>query len=176
MVSPSYKIVEYDADWPAQFEQERALVASALGIDEGHVVHIGSTSVPGLAAKPIIDMMVGISAIEEAEGVVASLEGVGYELRGERVPGTLRLSKATPRRYHLHITAQAGRFWVDLLLFRDHLRSHADARKQYGRLKRDVRSSLAADSPPRAYNEGKADFIRATMAEARRECEHETGA
>lgn len=169
MASSSYQIVEYDADWPAQFEQERALVASSLGIDEGLVVHIGSTAVPGLAAKPIIDMMVGIPTIEGAGPSVASLEGIGFEHRGETVPGTLYIRKATPRRYNLHLTKHNGAFWADHLLFRDHLRAHSEARERYERLKRGLMSRLAADPP--AYNEEKSGFIRATVADARGELE-----
>jgi GrpB-like predicted nucleotidyltransferase (UPF0157 family) len=169
MASASYRIAEYDKDWPAQFEQEKARVVSALGIDEGCVVHVGSTSVPGLAAKPIIDMMVGIPAVEEAGRRVTLLEDIGYEHRGETVPGTLYIRKETPRRYNLHLTEHRGVFWEDHLLFRDHLRAHSDSRERYETLKRELMSRLAADPP--AYNDGKSDFIRATMADARRELE-----
>ena len=101
MASPSYRIVEYDHRWPALFEEEKALVVAATGIAPQHVEHIGSTAVPGLGAKPTIDLMVGVPSVEDAQRQVEALEGVGYEWRGETVPGTLYIRKAEPRRFNL---------------------------------------------------------------------------
>ncbi len=167
MTSPSYSIVEYDPNWPALFEQEKACVASVLGIDPRHVAHVGSTSVPGLAAKPIVDQMLGIPTMAEAAGYARLLEGIGYEWRGEAVPGTLYLRKAVPRRYNLHVTEYGGAFWVEHLLFRDYLRAHPDVNQEYEELKRKLMATLAADPP--AYNEAKTPFIQRTMDRARRE-------
>ena len=67
MTSPSYRIVEYSDEWPGLFEEERVRIIDALGIEARFVEHIGSTSVPGLGAKPIVDMMVGIPSMNQAD-------------------------------------------------------------------------------------------------------------
>ena len=165
MASPSYRIADYDPDWPALFDQEKARVVAALGIAEERVLHIGSTAVPGLGAKPIVDMMVGVSSMAEAPKQVPLLEAIGYEWRGETAPGTLYIRKAEPRRFNLHMTPYRSDFWETHLLFRDYLRTYRDAAVEYEALKRELMSRLAHDPP--AYNDGKSDFIRAIVSRAR---------
>ena len=111
--------MEYDHRWPSLFEEEKAFVVAATGIAPEHVEHVGSTAVPGLAAKPIIDLMVGVPRVEDAQGEIDALGRVGYDWRGETVLGTLYIRKAEPRRFNLHMTQWEGKFWGDLLLFRD---------------------------------------------------------
>ncbi len=167
MANPSYRIVDYDPHWPALFQQERARVVSALGIDGKRVQHIGSTAVPCLGAKPTVDIMVGIPSVVQASEHMPPLEAIGYEWRGETVPGTLYIRKAEPRRFNLHMTAYGGSFWQDNLLFRDYLRSHREASIEYEALKRGLMSRLAHDPP--AYNDGKSDSIRTILYKARAE-------
>jgi GrpB-like predicted nucleotidyltransferase (UPF0157 family) len=167
---PSYRIVPYDERWPAWVEEEKAGVVAALGVDEGWVEHCGSTAVPGLAAKPILDMVAGVEsvpAVDEAHARFPALAGLGYECRGETVPGMLYIRKAGPRRYNLHVTRHGGGLWVETLLFRDYLRAHRDVAGEYERLKRELMAGLAHDPP--AYNDGKAAFIRSVVERARRE-------
>ena len=164
MIRPSYRIVEYDPHSPALFEEEKARVLIVLGINGDRVAHIGSTAVPGLASKPIIDLMVGVRAAEDTDVLVPRLAAIGYEHRGDTVPGTLYLRKAEPRRYNLHMTAHDGDFWVDHLLFRDYLRAHPDVARDYEELKRSTMAKLAHD--PGAYNDSKAGFIEAVIARA----------
>ena len=166
MASPSYRIVEYDQKWPALYEEQKAIVVAATGIVAKRVEHIGSTAVPGLGAKPIIDLMVGVSGVEDAQRQIEALEGVGYEWRGETVPGTLYLRKAEPRRFNLHLTQWEGEFWLDHLLFRDFLRTHPEMARQYECLKRELMSQLASDPP--AYNAAKTSFIEFIVQQARR--------
>ncbi len=166
MASPSYRIVEYDQRWPALYEEEKAVVIAATGIVADRVEHIGSTAVPRLGAKPIIDLMVGVSRVEGAQRQIESLEGVGYEWRGETVPGTLYLRKAEPRRFNLHLTQWEGKFWLEKLLFRDFLRMHPESARQYEDLKRELMARLASDPP--AYNDAKASFIESVVQQARR--------
>ena len=166
MASPSYRIVEYDQRWPALYEEEKAVVVAATGIVADRVEHIGSTAVPRLGAKPIIDIMVGVSRVEGAQRQIESLEGVGYEWRGETVPGTLYLRKAEPRRFNLHLTQWEGTFWQENLLFRDFLRMHPETARQYEDLKRELMARLASDPP--AYNDAKASFIESVVQQARR--------
>lgn len=166
MASPSYRIVEYDQRWPTLYEEEKAVVVAATGIGADRVEHIGSTAVPRLGAKPIINLMVGVSIVECAQRETKNLEGVGYECRGETVPGTLYIRKAEPRRFNLHLTQWEGTFWQDKLLFRDFLRKHPETARQYEDLKRELMAELASDPP--AYNAAKASFIESIVQQARR--------
>ena len=166
MASPSYRIVEYDQRWPALYEEEKAIVVAATSIAVDCVEHIGSTAVPGLGAKPIIDLMVGVPRVEDAQRQVEALERVGYEWRGETVPGTLYLRKAEPRRLNLHLTQLGAEFWLDHLLFRDFLRMHPVTAQQYEDLKRDLMERLAHNPP--AYNDAKTSFIEYIVKQARR--------
>lgn len=166
MASPSYRIVEYDQRWPALYEEEKAIVVAATGIEADRVEHIGSTAVPGLGAKPIIDLMVGVPRVDSAQRQIKALEGVGYECRGETVPGTLYIRKAEPRRFNLHLTQWEGTFWLEKLLFRDFLRMHPETARQYEDLKRELMARLASDPP--AYNDAKASFIESVVQQAHR--------
>ena len=146
---------------------------AATGIVPKRVEHIGSTAVPGLGAKPIIDLMVGVKKVEDAQPQIEALEGVGYEWRGETVAGTLYLRKAEPHRFNLHMTQWEGKFWLDHLLFRDFLRTHPEMARQYERLKRELMARLASDPP--AYNAAKTSFIESIVQQARR-CPADMGA
>ena len=171
MPSSSYHIVEYNPRWPQLFRHERATIVGLLGIDSTRVEHIGSTAVPGLGAKPIIDLMLGISSVPKlhaTEPYLDPLQGIGYEHRGiETVPGTLYLRKAHPRRYNLHLTNYRGDFWVVYLLFRDYLRSHKDVAQRYEDLKRMLIAKLAPEPDRAAYNDGKTTFINNVLEQAR---------
>ncbi|MCI0438008.1 MAG: GrpB family protein [Chloroflexi bacterium] len=166
-VSPSYRIVEYDPRWPAIFEDEKARIVFALGIEPQQVQHVGSTSIPCLGAKPIVDIMVGIPTMDSAERYARLLSYIGYEWRGETVPGTLYIRKAVPRRFNIHMTQYGSDFWLEDLLFRDYLRVHPEAVREYEALKRKLMATLASDPP--AYNAGKAAFIRSIVDKARAE-------
>ena len=165
MIRPSYRIVEYYPRSPALFEEEKARILAVLDVDGSRVAHIGNTAVPGLASKPIIDLMVGVPVMEDAGVFVERLQGIGYEHRGDTVPGTLYLRKAEPQRYNLHVTAYEGESWVERLLFRDCLRAHPAVAREYEELKRGVMARLAHDPP--AYNDAKAEFIEAVVVRAR---------
>lgn len=145
---------------------EKANVVAATGLAASCVEHIGSTAVPGLRAKPIIDLMVGVLSVDATQPYVKALEEIGYEWRGKTVPGTLYLRKAEPRRFNLHLTQWDGPFWIDHLLFRDFLRSHPESARSYERLKRELMARLACDPP--AYNSAKSPFIECIIRKARR--------
>ena len=171
MPSSSYHIVDYDQRWPQLFRHEKAIIVGLLDIGSNRVEHIGSTAVLGLGAKPIIDLMLGVSTVPELDGLepyLEPLQGIGYEHRGiETVPGTVYLRKAHPRRYNLHVTKYGGYFWVGHLLFRDYLRCHEDVAQRYEDLKRKLIASLAPEPDRTAYNDGKATFIQNVLEQAR---------
>jgi GrpB-like predicted nucleotidyltransferase (UPF0157 family) len=156
------KIIPYDDNWPAAFQQQRPRVEAALRPWlVGPVEHIGSTSVPGLAAKPIIDMLARIPdyAVDE---VIGAMSGIGWVHAPE--PGDdqdRKWSFCFPdigwRTHHLHIFESASVRWPSLLTFRDHLRSHPEDAAEYGRIKLALAAVDAHDRP--RYRQGKAPFI-----------------
>jgi len=134
-------LVDYDLEWPRSFEREAARVRAILGSQVLRLEHTGSTSVPGLAAKPIIDMTLEIPDSSDESRYVPSMEGAGYILR-IREPDwhQHRLFKGPDTNINLHVFS-AGCPEVDrMVLFRDWLREHAEDRQLYERTKRDLAS------------------------------------
>ncbi|MCH8993496.1 MAG: GrpB family protein [Chloroflexi bacterium] len=131
-------IVDYEPNWPAAFEQERARIVAALGNVMEDVVaieHVGSTAVPGLAAKPIIDIMIGVRKLADGEQSVEPLVGLGYEYLGEYgIPGRFYFRKGSPRSHHVHLVHHNSDFWERHLLFRDLLREQPGLRDEYDAL------------------------------------------
>jgi len=129
-------IVEYDESWPARFEAERARVRLALGAQALRIEHIGSTAVPGLASKPIIDMLVTVADPEDETVAIPALTAVGYELR-VREPGH-RMFRTSRRDVHVHVWADTHAEVTRHLCFRDKLRRSAEDRRAYEQLKREL--------------------------------------
>jgi GrpB-like predicted nucleotidyltransferase (UPF0157 family) len=128
------EVVAYDPAWPRLYEQEAARVRAALGEDVVEIEHIGSTAVPGLAGKPVIDVSVGLRRPELSREQVAAVEALGYEYLGENgIPGRLffRRSEAGTRTHHLHFVEVDGEHWHRHRAFRDYLRSHPDEAGRY---------------------------------------------
>lgn len=159
-------IEPYDAAWATSFEEQRAVLEEVLGVP---VHHIGSTAVPGLPAKPIVDML---AIVEDPASVrVAVVEGIGWVHAPE--PGdeeTRKLSFCHPnteyRTHHLHVVERGSDGWRDWLLFRDYLREHPDEVERYAALKRDLAARDDTDRP--RYRSGKAPLIAELMLRARR--------
>jgi GrpB-like predicted nucleotidyltransferase (UPF0157 family) len=165
-MSEPIRVVEYDPNWPALYEEEKAPILRVLGSVVLDIQHIGSTAVPGAAAKPIIDIMVGVDDPVAGEKCIQPLETIGYEFRGEAgIPGRLFFGKGTPRTHHLHVVDQDGDFWKSHILFRDFLRAHPDEAERYCELKRQLAARFAADRE--AYTEAKAPLIESALAKAR---------
>lgn len=130
------EIVDYDPEWPRRFEWERSRLDRVLGSLVRRIEHIGSTAVPGLAAKPVVDILVTVDDVESEESYRDAVEGLGFELRVTE--SNHRAFRTAARDVNLH-------FWRDddpevskYLLFRDHLRSHADDRALYEGVKREL--------------------------------------
>jgi GrpB-like predicted nucleotidyltransferase (UPF0157 family) len=166
-MTESVIVVAYDPDWPRRFEQERAVLAAVFAESEATIEHVGSTAVPGLGAKPVIDIMVGVSRLTEAEGRIAALEAAGYEYVQEyenQLPERryFRKPRLGPRAYHLHCVVKSGDFWVRQLAFRDYLRAHPEAAAAYYELKRE----LAVRCSKEDYTGEKSPFIEGILASA----------
>lgn len=165
-------IVDYDPEWPAQYAAEADRIREALGDRIVAVEHIGSTAVPELAAKPIIDLMVGLRDLANAGGCVAPLERLGYEYvpqYEESMPERRYFHKGPPRgrTHHLHMVEVGSDFWERHLLFRDILRAHPETARAYGALKRELAGRHGADRE--AYTDAKTAFIAAAIERAREE-------
>jgi GrpB-like predicted nucleotidyltransferase (UPF0157 family) len=163
-------IVPWNPEWPREFEQERGRLEETFASMNAVVEHIGSTAVPGLAAKPVIDIMVGVTALSEAEARIDSLRALGYEYvpaYEAQLPQRRYFRKplATPRTHHLHCVVQGSSFWQDQLAFRDYLRAYPAAAQAYATLKLNLALQYAADRE--AYSEGKSEFIISILNHAR---------
>jgi len=162
------EIAAYDPAWPGAYERERAAILEALGDLVFAIEHVGSTSVPGLGAKPIIDIMVGLRELADHARCVAPLRFLGYEHKGEfGIPGRHYFRKPVrgPRRHQLHMVEHGRDFWVRHLLFRDYLRRHPDEAAAYQRLKVGLAARFGTDVE--GYTEAKREFIQSALVKAR---------
>ena len=131
-------ICEYDPDWPRLYEREATRIRGALG-DGAEVAHVGSTSVPGLAAKPIIDILLLVPDSRDEPAYLPALESAGYVF-GFREPDWFehRMFKGPDTRIHLHVFSSGEPEAARMLRFRDHLRVHDADRELYERTKREL--------------------------------------
>lgn len=162
------EVVEYDPGWPGLYERERDLIADALGDLALAIEHVGSTAVPGLGAKPIIDIMVGVRRVADGERCVAPLRGLGYLHKGlDDIPGHRYFRKpVNGRRTHqIHMVEVGSEFWERHLLFRDYLREHPEEARDYYELKLRLAERFGTDRL--GYNEAKTEFIRSAEGKAR---------
>ncbi|NPV07756.1 MAG: GrpB family protein [Anaerolineae bacterium] len=164
-------IHDYDPSWPAMFERERARIQEALAGRGAVVEHVGSTAVPGLGAKPIIDILIGVANLQEADGCVPCLVALGYTYFPEHeaeIPDRRYLDRqGEDGSYHVHMVEIGGDFWERHLLFRDYLRAHPEVAAEYDRLKRDLAQRYGTDRE--GYTNAKTDFVRAIEERARRD-------
>jgi len=163
-------IVDYDPAWPGRYEALRAPLAQALDGLTAEIVHVGSTSVPGLAAKPVIDMNILLRSRDDLPVVIERLTGLGYVHEGDLgIVG--REAFATPpgfsvHDHHLYVCAPDWSGHGDQIAFRDYLRSHASAARAYARLKRTLAARHRNNRT--AYANAKAAFVAAVLKRARR--------
>lgn len=170
-VNGAIVIAGYDPLWPAQAAEEMARIQAALGDRLLAIEHVGSTSVPGLAAKPILDLMAGIPTLDDAPACVPLLAAIGFEYRPvveDTMPDDRYFRKQVngQRTHQLHMVALGGDFWVRHLAFRDALRADPALAAEYAALKRQLAARYGSDRL--GYTEAKTDFIRAVEARALR--------
>jgi GrpB-like predicted nucleotidyltransferase (UPF0157 family) len=134
---PGYIVlIAYDAQWPKRFEEERGRIAVALGERATRIEHIGSTAVPGLAAKPIVDIVVTVDDCDDEATYAPALETAGYALR-VREPGH-RMFRSGVKDVHVHIWAASSGELERHLRFRDRLRENEADRRRYEGMKRKL--------------------------------------
>jgi GrpB-like predicted nucleotidyltransferase (UPF0157 family) len=133
------RIVDYDPDWPRQFEKHRKTIGTALGDAALRIEHIGSTSVPGLAAKPIIDILVVVEDSKEEPTYLPQLETEGYILRVREPEWNEHRMFRTPENdVHVHVYSTGCPEIQRNLIFRDRLRQNVDDRRHYEQTKREL--------------------------------------
>src|SRR5690348_14073256 len=130
-------IVDYDPEWPAKFEREAAVLRAALGAVAHRIDHVGSTSVPGLGAKPVIDIQVSVASLLPLDAYRRPLEACGYTFFGilDEYP-FFKKPAAGPRTHHVHVCASGSDVEWRQLAFPAWLREHPDDRAEYEQLKR----------------------------------------
>ena len=177
-------IADYDPVWPQRFECERAEILRVCGaLSFARIEHVGSTAVPGLAAKSIIDIMPLLRSLDDARALIESLASIGYEYvpefeqpnefdEGMPFRRYFRKDVNGERAFHIHMVEEGSDFCVAHLMFRDFLRISPDDAREYERVKRQIAAEYnaivtAASNINLGYTDKKSDCINAIMAKAR---------
>lgn len=162
-------LVEYNPHWPAMFLAERERLMKRFSVQMLDVQPFGSTAIPGMPAKPIVDLLAGVESMEVADSLVEPLLHYGYTTSAEFNASLsdrrwfMRWAEGH-RTHHLHVVVLGGQQWRRRLRFRDLLRSDADLARRYALLKKEAAARHTADRE--AYTDAKSDFILHVAADA----------
>jgi GrpB-like predicted nucleotidyltransferase (UPF0157 family) len=160
------RVVDYDPAWPRRYERWHATLRSCLGDTALRIEHVGSTSVPGLAAKPIVDIQVSVADLQDEPRYVPPLERAGVQLRSrDDEHRFFRPFPGTPRDVQVHVCAIGSAWEREHLLFRDYLRAHPEACDAYAAAKREAAAIWSDDGY--AYTDAKSELVRAILDTAR---------
>ncbi len=162
------RLVPYTEVWAQLFAEEKARLESALGDAVLAIQHVGSTSIPGMVAKPIIDIAIAVEDFEEARTCIKPLEQLDYEYKGEMgIPRRHYFVKGDPRTHHIHINELGSLGWETQIFFRDALIQQPDLAQAYATLKKELAAQYPRDRE--AYLAGKAPFIERVLTMIRLE-------
>jgi GrpB-like predicted nucleotidyltransferase (UPF0157 family) len=165
MTEAPVMIEGYDPSWPGRFAAERERLETALATWlAGPIEHIGSTAVPGLAAKPVIDIMAAVESLTASRQAIRALESIDYlyyPYRAEVMHWFCKPALAF-RTHHLHLVPYRSALWIERLRFRDHLRAHHDVATEYAALKRTLAEKYRLDRE--AYTDAKGPFIARVLS------------
>jgi GrpB-like predicted nucleotidyltransferase (UPF0157 family) len=166
-----FELVPYQSAWIDHFGREADRIRSALGDKALQIVHIGSTSIPGMAAKPIIDIMVAVEKLTQSSDLVLALDGIGYDyFPVDTVAGRMffaREIRPEIRTHHLNLAQKGSEFWENQLLFRDYLRENDQLASEYIRLKKDFAEYYARTN--HLDREWKSEFVAKVLELAEKE-------
>jgi GrpB-like predicted nucleotidyltransferase (UPF0157 family) len=162
-------IEEYDPHWVDLYSEEKERILAVIAKYCAVIEHIGSTAVPGLAAKPVIDILIGVRHLQDAPLFIPPLVELGYEYIPNyeiELPERRYLHKIVDGQdtHHLHIVEPSTLFFRTHLAFRDYLRSHPDTAREYAVLKRSLALKYASDRS--TYTDAKAPFIEEVLKKA----------
>ncbi|MBA4384796.1 MAG: GrpB family protein [Anaerolinea sp.] len=168
--TPPIVIEPYQPEWQKKFSREAFLIRFVIGRYITKIEHIGSTAVPGLAAKPIIDMLIGVNSLTDTQRFVHRLERLGYvyvqkyevDLPERRYLYKQRRGEDT---FHLHMVEPQSEFFRRHIAFRDYLRSHPDAVTEYASLKLRLAREFGSDRA--GYTDAKTEFIQSIEHKAK---------
>lgn len=164
-------IREYDSEWPSLFEHERSALQASLGEQVIVIEHVGSTAVPGLASKPIIDLLVGVHDLAAARSDFRrQLETHGYTYMAEYetwLPDEMLFRKGArgPWTHHAHVMEAFGETWCDYIRLRDYLRRHSEIARAYGNVKSAL--ALVFEDDIAGYRNAKRPFVERMKTNAR---------
>ncbi|HET6987425.1 MAG TPA: GrpB family protein [Kribbella sp.] len=166
MIVPA-EVVDYDPRWPPWFGEIRAQLTPYLAELPHRIEHVGSTAVPGLAAKPIIDLDVVLPSADLVPAAVAAIVAAGYQHEGDQgIPGREAFAVTPDAVYyhHLYVVVEGNKPHRDHVVLRDHLRTNAADRERYAVRKRELAHLLTIDRP--AYVDGKSALVEELIARA----------
>lgn len=161
------KLVAHDPKWAEYFSEEKQLLSKILGAKVLDIRHIGSTSIAGMPAKPILDILAAVTTLADVQSFVRDLNKIGYEDKGDGgVSGRRFFVKGgeARRTHHLNFCEMNSFFWRSHLAFCDYLERHPDVARQYSELKRRLADRFPNDRG--AYTAGKQEFVRSALTRA----------
>ena len=161
-------LTKHHGEWAAAFEEEKSNLEKLVGDVAVDIQHFGSTAIPGLSAKPIIDILMAVRSLRDVGKIRAALERAGYEYRANGSDDTQVLFAKGPevkRTHYLHITAFDSLGWRNPLAFRDYLRAHPEEAKRYEELKQKLAARHSNDRAK--YTAGKKDYFEEIFSRAR---------
>ncbi len=164
------RLVPHNPNWKALFEEEKKLLLAKFPNTILKISHGGSTAIPNIPAKPIIDMFAVVRSLGEADAIKDDLEKLGYEYVGERGVPERRLAVKGPeerRTHHLQFVEETSKEWTNHILIREYYLKHPDVAEEYARLKQDLAQKYPEDRV--SYTNGKEDFIASVIVRAKRE-------
>jgi GrpB-like predicted nucleotidyltransferase (UPF0157 family) len=168
MPTATVRLVAYDPTWPLEFDAEVERIERACDGLPIKLEHIGSTSIPGLSAKPVIDILAGRPGNIPGARYVNAFKQLGYEHKGAYgIPGRNYFRKGVPRTHHVHLVSWSSNLWRDHLLFRDYLRAHPEIAREYETIKRELATMYLQDKEQ--YTDAKGPFVRSIVRRAREE-------
>lgn len=161
------RLVPYNPRWKDAFIREKRRIKKALARKAKGIEHIGSTAIPGVWAKPIMDIQVGIDNIQNYRACAGPLHRLGYVFRGSSFAGERLFVKGpeSKRTHYLHMTRKGSRYWVLHLRFRDYLRRNREAAGEYSGLKKRLFRRFKSNR--KRYTDGKGKFVRSILRKAR---------
>jgi len=164
--SGQIQLSPYESGWQILFLEERDRLQASIGGYILDIQHIGSTSIPGMPAKPILDIGIAVTNFEEAVRCIPPMEKLGYRYKGENgIPRRHYFVKGDPRTFHVHMVEIESEGWRSNLLFRDYLIKNPETAREYARLKQELAKQFATKRE--AYQAGKDGFIKAVLHKAR---------
>ncbi len=164
------KLSKYNPKWKTLFEEESALIFSAAEDFIVDIQHIGSTAIPDIVAKPIIDILAAINSLSNIVKIIDPLKTIGFIYRGEQgIPDRHLFIKGGEdyRTHHLHVVEKEHSEWAKHIIFRNYLRKHPQEAQEYSKLKQDLLKKYELDREK--YTESKSNFVERILKKAKQD-------